>query len=301
MSEATAPPAQVGPYRLGEQIGRGGMGCVHRCTASRDGVVREFAIKLLPALRLADEREVRLFLRECTTLERFRHPNILTLHDYGVENGLPYLVTELCADRNGRPFSLGVMQHRDPGLRLDPSMLNRVFPQVCAALAYIHGLGMVHCDIKPENVLLSEENSGRLLAKVGDFGLAGVTVDQAYVWRQVWHRDDAATADGTGNATAGMAFSGTYDYMSPEQLAGDPLDARSDVYSLGVMLYRLATGYDRVTFLAPSRVVPELPEWVDTVVTRSVVEAKAERCENALELLFLLPCELRPDRLERHD
>ncbi len=287
-------PNAIGSYKLGEKIGEGGMGAVFRCKSTQEDQPEEYAIKLLPVAHLITEEQRRDFLQECKALESVQHPHVLELHDYGIEDGVPFLVTELCTERAGEPFSLATIMNRRADRAMETHVLNRIFPQVIWALAFIHQRGMVHGDIKPENVLVQENNIGQLSAKLGDFGLASVTADPDYICRPLWAENEPQ--GGPANKTY---FSGTYDYMSPEQLNSQPLDARSDVYSFGVMLYRAATGYDRVTFRRPSQIVEELPDWVDRVVSKTIVEDKEIRCENSLEMLFLLPENLRPAGVER--
>ncbi|NQT15315.1 MAG: serine/threonine protein kinase [Planctomycetes bacterium] len=288
--------ATFGPYVLGEKIGEGGMGAVYQARREYGEGQERYAVKLLSVTNIDAEEDKKRFLQECKALEHVQHPHILELVDYGVEDGVPYLVTEFCADRSGAPFSLGVLAEQADGA-LPTNTLKVLVPQICWALSYTHQLGMVHRDIKPENVLLIENTYGGLTTKLGDFGLASVTVDTDYLWRPSWEKDGVDEED--GNEEADASFSGTYDYMSPEQMDGEALDARSDVFSFGVMLYRLATGYDRVTFEKPSEINAELPSWVDDMVMRAVVADREERAKSALELLFLLPDDLRPGGIQR--
>ena len=286
-------PRWIGEYEVLERIGAGGMGVVYSCR--RRGEQQRLAIKLLSGSLLQSEGERDSFLRECSVLARLQHPHILTVCDYGVTQGVPYLVTELCLDARGEPFSLAQMQDRRVSRSVDPYVLVSVVPQVCWALAYIHQQGLVHRDIKPENVLLQEARTGELTAKLADFGLAGITADAELVRRGSWAGGDEAHDGGEGHGV----FSGTYDYMSPEQTAGEALNAGSDVYSLGVLVYRVATGYDRVFFRKPTEVVPDLPAWVDKLVVASVVSDREKRCRDGLELLYQLPKSLRPGGVVR--
>jgi serine/threonine-protein kinase len=289
----TALPQRVGDYELAEHIGSGGMGTVYAC--HRKGDRQRYAIKMLTHRVLAKESEHERFLRECQVLARLSHPHILQVRDYGVVESVPYLVTELCADARGKPLSMAGLQARTLGRRVDPYALLALVPQVCWALAYIHQNGLIHRDIKPENILVKEDRLGTLSARLGDFGLARPTTDSEIAARRSWSDEDYSRASGGFAADAG----GTYDYMSPEQLAGHCLDARTDVYSLGVTLYRVATGYDRVFFVKPSVVVPVLPPWIDELVAKSVSPDKEQRCRDALEMLYCLPPSLRPGEITR--
>ncbi|MBT3379517.1 MAG: serine/threonine protein kinase [Lentisphaerae bacterium] len=295
--------ATFGPYVLGEKVGEGGMGAVYQAHRGSDDGQEHYAVKLLSVTNIDSEEDKKRFLQECKALEHVQHPHILELIDYGVEDGVPYLVTEFCTDRNGASLSLGALAERCNGV-LEVHTLKVLVPQICWALSYTHQLGMVHRDIKPENVLLQENTYGGLTTKLGDFGLASVTVDSDYIWRPSWEEGEGETTDDDeaeegGSDEVDGNFSGTYDYMSPEQMDGEPLDARSDVFSFGVMLYRLATGYDRVTFEKPTEINGELPAWIDEMVARAIVPDREERAKSALELLFLLPDDLRPGGIQR--
>lgn len=272
------PELLAGRYQLGERIGRGGLGVVFRVLDRQTGLPR--AAKLLRAQRgLAAERAA-LFRRECEFLAQFDHPHVVRLLDWGCEGDLPFLIMELCVDRRGRPFSLADLHREAPAQRLSPARLERLFPPLLGIMAEVHRLGLVHRDLKPENVLLVEPAPGEYLPKLGDFSLVALA--------------ESGRPRPVRGAAGPRALVGTYSCMSPEQKRGEALDARSDVYSLGLLLYRLATGYERLGFELPRRVVPELPEWVDQVVLASLEEDREARAANAGELLRLLPSALCP-------
>ncbi len=274
-------------YELGAEIGRGGMGVVYRCLDRQSGEHR--AVKMLTANRMQDEEDVRRFQQEAKVLTRFAHPNIITIYDFGIEGELPYLVSELCLTGDNVPTSLDDLQRNAPNRQVPPHQLTALVPPIVAALADLHASGLVHRDIKPGNILLKESTDGTLVPKLSDFGLVAITGDAAL--REMVEFTMSLNIE--QESAHGMALVGTYAYMSPEQKRGELLDARSDVYSLGLMVYRLATGYERVSFALPSEVVPGMPGWVDELVKASVDTAKEQRAPSAEALYELLPKELR--------
>ena len=201
-------------YELEQEIGRGGMGIVY-CAKDRR-LKRTVAVKLLPP-ELAFRSEIRSrFLREAETAAQLSHPNIVPIYTVGEQDGLVFFVM---AYVDGPTVARRV---HDRG-RLDPAEVRRILTEVAEALAYAHGRGVIHRDIKPDNILLDKE-SGR--AMVTDFGIARAAIEGS---------DSRLTA-------TGMAL-GTPAYMSPEQCAGErELDGRSDLYSLGIVGYLMLTG-----------------------------------------------------------
>lgn len=214
--------ALAGSYELQGEIGRGGMGIVYRARDLK--LKRPVAIKVLPP-ELAYRSDIRTrFLREAETAAQLSHPNIVPIHSVDERGGIVYFVMECVEGEN-----LAVRLQRQG--RLDPEEVRRIVIEVARALAYAHEQGVVHRDIKPDNILL-QRRDGRVM--VTDFGIA----------RAVTERGDARLT------ATGMAI-GTPAYMSPEQSAGErAIDGRSDLYSLGVVAYQMLVG--EPPFDAPS-------------------------------------------------
>jgi len=206
-------------YRILEQIGAGGMGTVYRAHDER--LDRDVALKVL-AQNLADDQEfVARFRREARTLSKLNHPNIATVHDYDSDSGTTFLVMELVPGPN--------LASKIRGGPLPEGEIVRLGLQLLQGLRAAHAEGIIHRDLKPGN--LCETLDGRL--KILDFGLA---------------RTMQSDLEVTQSFATNTGMVGTLPYMAPEQLRGDPLDARTDLYSAGVVLYQLATG--RLPFAA---------------------------------------------------
>jgi len=204
----------LGHYRVIEAIGSGGMGAVYRAHDER--LDRDVAIKVLPPDSLADEESRKRFQQEALALSSISHPNIETVYDFAAEDGADYLVMELV-----------------PGVSLDrklasgPLSEGEMLPlamQLTEGLAAAHAAGVLHRDLKPHNVQITPQ--GRL--KILDFGLA----------KRLRLTSDAETLD---QLTRSRSLLGTLPYMSPEQLRGQPVDARTDIYGAGAVLYEMAT------------------------------------------------------------
>src|SRR5499427_585740 len=202
-------------YYLESKLGVGGMGTVYR--AGRLLIGDRVAVKVLHPDQMADPQAVERFRREAQTAARLKHPNVVTVYDFGVSReGLNYQVMELAEGESLRRL---VKRHG----RLAETAAAEIIRQVCAALDEAHRQGIVHRDIKPENILV-QTTPGGLQVKVLDFGIAAL-------------RDVNA-----GRLTRTGAIVGTPHYMSPEHCLGEDLDGRSDIYSLGVVLFEMLTG-----------------------------------------------------------
>ena len=206
---------RLGHYRILEKIGAGGMGEVYR--ARDEHLDREVAIKVLPEGALADEEARHNFRREALTLSKLNHPSIATVHDFDCHHETDFLVTEYVP---GIPLN----EHLAKGPLSEHEIL-QLCMQLAEGMAAAHGQGIVHRDLKPGNLRVMAD--GRL--KILDFGLA---------------RPVAAVGQTSSTESASDApeLSGTLAYMPPEQLRGESTDVRSDIYSMGVILYELAAG-----------------------------------------------------------
>src|SRR5690242_6371378 len=264
---ATAAPAPGtilrARYRLDSELGRGGMGTVFRATDLE--LRREVAVKILSATSQTSDGRERL-VREARAAAALNHPHIVTIHDVGEAAGMPFLVMELVAGprlSQARPTEL--------------SRVVEIAAQICAALEHAHAASIVHRDLKPDNVLLSGTSQASNV-KLADLGLA-------------------LAADAARISRAGVIV-GTAAYMAPEQALGQPVDGRSDLYALGVLLYELTTG--RVPFtgddpltivsqhvhapVVPPRVLrSDIPPMLETIIVRLLAKDPAQRFSSAAE------------------
>lgn len=205
-----------GKYRLDEKLGAGAMGAVYRATESNG---QPCAVKVMAHEAVADPALRERFEREARALFALRHPNVLEVRDFGVDNGLPYLVMELL---KGRTLEDMVVEHTP-----DPATGIELAKDVLRGLAFAHEKGVLHRDLKTENVFCQWDGQ-RWRAKLLDFGL-------------VKFQDEDKWGSSKKLTMQGSVF-GSPAYMSPEQATGTPMTARSDVYSAGVVLYEMVTG-----------------------------------------------------------
>jgi len=210
----------AGKYRIIDEIGRGGMGVVYR--AHDESINRDVAIKVLPPEFASDPDRLRRFEQEARAAGQLNHPNILVVYDVGAHEGAPYIITELLEGESLRD------RLRSGSLPARKAVETTV--QIAQGLAAAHEKHIIHRDLKPDNIFIMKDGHAKIL----DFGLAKLAAPRS--------SDELAEAATLTEATqAGMVL-GTVGYMSPEQVLGKPLDARSDLFSLGVMLYEMLSG-----------------------------------------------------------
>ncbi len=276
---ALSSGTKLGPYEIQSPLGAGGMGEVYRARDTRLG--RDVAIKVLPEALVNDADRLRRFEQEARTIAALNHPNILGIHDIGAHDGAPFLVSELLEGQTLRE-------------KLDSGPL----PLRCAieyalgiaqGLAAAHEKGIVHRDLKPENVFITRD--GRV--KVLDFGLAKLV-------RPEW-QESVVTL--TNPATLPGMVMGTVGYMSPEQVRGEPSDARADIFSFGTVLYEMLTGrraFKRETSAETMTAIlrEEPPELSDTswqcppalhrIIVRCLEKSVERRFQSASDLAFAI-------------
>ncbi len=207
----------IGRYKLEERIGEGAMADVYRAFDPR--INRHLAIKVLKKEFIQDQEYSARFLQEAKAAGALSHPNIVTIYDIGEVGGQPYIVMELL---DGQPLDAVMLEQKK--LKTEQVMAYGV--QITQALDYAHAMGVVHRDIKPSNIVVSKDGSS---TKLLDFGIARVS-------------RMGEVLDISHSTTQIGAMPGTPRYMSPEQALGQPIDGRSDLYALGVVLYELLTG-----------------------------------------------------------
>jgi eukaryotic-like serine/threonine-protein kinase len=280
MSDSVAPGESLGPYPVLGRLGAGGMGEVLLARDPR--LDRKIAIKVLPRAAAADPERLRRFEREARALAALNHPNIVTIFSVEEADDLHFYTMELV---EGQTLAALIPP---AGMPLD-RLLAVAIPLV-AALEAAHGRGITHRDLKPGNVMVTPEGT----VKVLDFGLAKL-VDAPPAVGSETTRSEPATHLGQ--------VLGTYPYMSPEQVEGREVDQRSDIFSLGVVLYEMATGRrpfrgESVAALVaailreepapPAALNPRLPAALDRLIVRCLEKAASARCRSAAEVRLAL-------------
>lgn len=264
--ERLQPGQTLGSYRIIEQIGEGGMATVYK--AYQPSMDRNVAVKILPGRLAENEEFVKRFQQEARIIAKLEHPYILPVFDYGEENGTAYFVM--------RYLEAGTLKDRMRQRSLTVQEIDRIFTQLTDALGYAHAQGIVHRDLKPANALI--DSSGNLF--LTDFGIAKLL------------------ESASPRLTQTDAILGTPAYISPEQAAATSVDQRSDIYSLGIILYEMVTG--RVPFTAdtplavivkhlndplplPSAIKPDISPAIEQVILRALAKHPDDRFETVAE------------------
>ena len=270
---------QLGSYQILSLLGAGGMGVVYKARDTR--LKRSVAIKVLPADQVSDPERKRRFIQEARAASALNHPNIITIYDIGSEGGIDFVVMEHVAGK-----TLGQLIPRK-GLRVNETL--KLAVQMADALAKAHSAGIVHRDLKPTNVMVTEDG----LVKVLDFGLAKLTEVES---------DEGGTRTTQPQTETGTIV-GTVSYMSPEQAEGKKVDARSDIFSFGAVLYEMVTGQKafqgdskmstcrRILKQEPkpmSQLVPGIPRELEKIINRCLRKDRERRYQHMADVKITL-------------
>ena len=293
----------ISHYRILDGLGGGGMGLVYRAEDIKLG--RKVALKFLPEESVKDPVALRRFEREARSASALEHPNICPIYEFGEHQGQPFLVMQLLEGQTIREL-ISAAPPGTPPLSLE--RLLDLATQFTAGLEAAHNQGIIHRDIKPANLFVTSQGQGKIL----DFGLAKLvsppdTPEDSSLQYGLEHEDGKQGAAGEPIPSAALDLSisltgmamGTAGYMSPEQARGEELDARTDLFSFGAVLYEMATGrmafpgknpaviHDAILNRAPTplaRVNPDLPPELQRMVNKALEKDRKLRCQSAAEI-----------------